>query len=412
MICFRKILFRIMVLMLGYFQTMSISAIAQITSSGYSSVVASGYEYPEMTRPDSIYVFCNEKGNLSAFFTGEVSGILKFEWSVYDPAIPGFGAPVKTGEGEDSQISNLESGGYRVRINDENGLDTIFRAWIFVNSPSVAAVTARHDCFVLDLAGVIEIETYNYWDPFTGNGYSLPDDYDFVWTADPFIPVSATRLDPRIWDPPPVRTDFNLSVLYYSCKASFTITEDPVTTRAEFEIRPMEGEAPLEVQFDASMSSNAVEYEWYLDYQPDGAGIDSPVSHITDPVHVYYIPGEYKVMLRTISPYFCEDTLVHPEPVRVYPSELEVPNVFTPDGDDFNPMFMVRAVSLREYHALIFNRNGMKVFESTDPELGWDGKIGGNNPASPGVYFYVITGLGWDDKKYEFTGPLYLYRGR
>ncbi len=385
---------------------------AQIGSAGYSSVAETGYEteYPDTTLIDNIYIFCNEKGNLSASFD-EVSGDLTFEWSLYEHSIPGFGDPFITGQGESSRITDLESGGYQVRIRDRNDLDTLFRAWVFVNRPRASAEIARYDCGVLDLEGTIEIDTFFYYDPYTYERDTLPVETDILWSADPEIPVAA-RPDPRIWDPPPVVTEYTLKVVYYSCEAVYTLTVDPLTTRAEFEINPPEGEAQLEVNFDAGMSQNADEYEWFFYYHPDTTNLELPDGYATDPVYTYEydMPGEYFVMLRTISE-VCDDFYMHPEPIRVYFSELEVPNVFSPDGDGYNDVFTVRAVSLRQFHAVIQNRHGRKVFEWRDPSEGWDGTIDGNL-ASPGVYYYIITGEGWDDIEYEFTGPVYLYRGR
>jgi len=44
---------------------------------------------------------------------------------------------------------------------------------------------------------------------------------------------------------------------------------------------------------------------------------------------------------------------------------------------------------------------------------GWDGKINGRSDASPGMYYYIIRAVGYDDISYkgkEYTGVLYLFR--
>lgn len=389
--------------------------VAQITSTGYNSVIETGYsiEYPDTVFKESIYVFCGDLGNLSASLP-DIPGNFRFEWSAYDPGIPGFGEPFNTIEDvPDSQITGLSTGGYRVRITNGNGLDSLLRAWIFVNSPSPQTDVVRHDCEVLDLDAVAGIDTFYYYHPVTDEKYNLPADISFSWQASPGIATAIpNRLNPRIWNPPPVETEYTFTVNYYSCVAETGITEEPVTTRAGLSLDPSEGEAPLEVSFSAESSVNAQVYQWFFDYRASPLEIQLPDDFTPDPMHVYFIPGEYTVKLRTISPFLCEDSLVFQQPVKVYPSELEVPNVFTPDGDEFNNVFMVRAVSMRSFSAMVFNRNGRKVHEWTDPSEGWDGRIDGGSLASPGVYYYIIAGEGWDDKKYEFTGPLYLYRAR
>lgn len=67
-----------------------------------------------------------------------------------------------------------------------------------------------------------------------------------------------------------------------------------------------------------------------------------------------------------------------------------LPNVFTPNGDTKNDLF----VPLRPYayvHKVdftIYNRWGDVIFETDDPALGWDGTMDGAE-ASEGVYYYV-----------------------
>ena len=57
---------------------------------------------------------------------------------------------------------------------------------------------------------------------------------------------------------------------------------------------------------------------------------------------------------------------------------IEVPNIFTPEnGDDINNVFMpVKKCSAEyaNYELLIFNRWGQKVFETSDPAKGWNGR--------------------------------------
>jgi gliding motility-associated-like protein len=70
----------------------------------------------------------------------------------------------------------------------------------------------------------------------------------------------------------------------------------------------------------------------------------------------------------------------------------ELPNTFTPNGDGANDLFTPRKpyrfVSRVEFK--VFNRWGEKVFETTDPELKWNGqdqKTGKDLP--DGVYYYA-----------------------
>ena len=74
---------------------------------------------------------------------------------------------------------------------------------------------------------------------------------------------------------------------------------------------------------------------------------------------------------------------------------LEVPNVFTPNGDGANDEFRVVYRSLKEFHCWVYNRWGHLVYEWSDPAKGWDGTINGK-PAAASAYYYVIRALGTD----------------
>ena len=67
-----------------------------------------------------------------------------------------------------------------------------------------------------------------------------------------------------------------------------------------------------------------------------------------------------------------------------------LPNAFTPNGDGFNDVF----VPFRPYAFVervefnVFNRWGNKVFETSDPELNWDGRGNNGVELAEGTYHY------------------------
>jgi gliding motility-associated-like protein len=72
----------------------------------------------------------------------------------------------------------------------------------------------------------------------------------------------------------------------------------------------------------------------------------------------------------------------------------ELPNVFTPGGDGYNdfftPIYPYRYV--QDIDMTIYNRWGQVMFETTDPDIRWDGKSQMNGKQVPsGVYFYICT---------------------
>ena len=66
----------------------------------------------------------------------------------------------------------------------------------------------------------------------------------------------------------------------------------------------------------------------------------------------------------------------------------EIPNVFTPNGDDINDWLVAKSSGLVEkVEFKLFNRYGVLIFQTEEPKLNWDGTYKGNI-VSPGVYFY------------------------
>ncbi|MGD0340632.1 MAG: gliding motility-associated C-terminal domain-containing protein [Bacteroidales bacterium] len=66
----------------------------------------------------------------------------------------------------------------------------------------------------------------------------------------------------------------------------------------------------------------------------------------------------------------------------------EIPNVFTPNGDNINDRLIAKTSGLIEkVDFKLYNRGGMLIFKTDKPRLDWDGSYEGKI-VSPGVYFY------------------------
>ncbi|MBI5539702.1 MAG: gliding motility-associated C-terminal domain-containing protein, partial [Bacteroidia bacterium] len=127
------------------------------------------------------------------------------------------------------------------------------------------------------------------------------------------------------------------------------------------------------------------------------------------PNYIFEDEGCFQIVLVAESKWGCKDTTEYnPLCVDAYPS-LEVPNSFTPNGDGMNDVFKVHGKSIVEFHGVILNRWGKKLYEWNNADEGWDGKISGSE-ASPGVYYYIITAKGKKEVDYEFKGFFYLLK--
>ncbi len=71
-------------------------------------------------------------------------------------------------------------------------------------------------------------------------------------------------------------------------------------------------------------------------------------------------------------------------------SQIRFPNVFTPNGDQKNDLFIPEYTEIYLYKLLIFNRWGQELFRSNDPMAGWNGRFNGQECQS-GTYYYSAT---------------------
>jgi len=86
-----------------------------------------------------------------------------------------------------------------------------------------------------------------------------------------------------------------------------------------------------------------------------------------------------------------------------------VPNAFAPHGVNFEFKPALRFVEGFQYRMSIFDRYGRKVFETDDPQHGWNGKYEGRDlPAGGYVYRIVLTSP--SGKVQEKTGVVVLLR--
>lgn len=90
-------------------------------------------------------------------------------------------------------------------------------------------------------------------------------------------------------------------------------------------------------------------------------------------------------------------------------SELNVPNVFSPNGDGNNDYFEVTTNGTTVYEFTVFTRNGSRIYHSVSPRIFWDGRSVGGKELSEGIYYYVIEEEG-DSEPFEEAGFIHLFR--
>lgn len=400
--------------------------------------------YPSaLSVKDPIFFLCKSSGNETATLTAASpfgSGPFNFAWYRWNDVTKSFSDLLLNTSGLTSSLNGLSEGGYRVSIS--GGYDTVFTAWVvFDIAPYSSASLKQQLCYRVALDGDTgtTLHRFYYRDPANGSALSIKNQLSFMWSSQPstFIPAPDLLVDPvienfeskpnRLYRLPEVDVNFKLTVNSLGCQSESSFQYVPIHAKADFSADPTTGEAPLEVSFtDKSIRSNN-RYVWdFGEKNPDGTKKtwevkkDSLFMFQAPFTHTYFRPGEYTVKLFVESDKFCTDTFTLEKKISVDPSKLEIPNVFTPNGDTQNDYFRVESKSLRYISMEIFSRSGLRVYrflgegEDLAGWKGWNGNINDTSiEASPGVYYYIIKALGWDDVKYdgkEQRGFFYLYR--
>ena len=90
--------------------------------------------------------------------------------------------------------------------------------------------------------------------------------------------------------------------------------------------------------------------------------------------------------------------------------EIFVPNAFTPNNDRNNDVLrpIPRGIKTLSYFR-VYNRWGTLMFESKNPQAGWDGTFNGAKQASQTVV-WVVEGVGHDGNIYRRKGFAVLVR--
>ena len=147
-------------------------------------------------------------------------------------------------------------------------------------------------------------------------------------------------------------------------------------------------------------TGNCLYYSWFPTLGLDDAGSSNPKAKPN--VNTRYIVTGRTEGGCAISD--SVDVLVNTD------SYIEVPNGFTPGAYGSNRKFKVLgrgSVTLKRF--AVYNRWGVKLFETKDVNEGWDGKYK-NEPQPMGVYIYVVEAVAPSGRKINKQGNVTLIR--
>ncbi|WP_335966836.1 T9SS type B sorting domain-containing protein [Galbibacter sp. PAP.153] len=257
---------------------------------------------------------------------------------------------------------------YVVFVRDANGCQT--NVIVTMDAPVNLDPQAQVAYTCIDNLASNEVEIILAQDGLTDVIYSMdggPDQFENKFTNIP--PGSHT-----------------VTVSYYGCQRTVDFTVDTIEP-----LNMAVGQSNIN-EFTMEASGGTPPYEYYVD----------GVSNGTDPTYVIRQSGVYEV--KVIDANGCERIAQ----IEMEFVDVDVPNVFTPDGDNNNDTWTPKnTIQYPNIITKIYDRYGRVVAEL---RLGdeWDGRYNGTQLPT-GDYWYVIK-LNGDEDDREFVGHFTLYR--
>ena len=432
---------------------------------------------------DTIFVFYSNNSNKRIAATHSTEDTSFFKWSRFNPNTKEFDSLFTEDSSMTSQImldslyskgmlqNNVE--GLKVKItNDEDSVEQ-YTSWVVMDTfPDFGEIQVNNNnCARLWLAvddfDLVDYKYYNLSDS-SFNEQTLNNERTVRWEASGDVDIYDSKTlydygDKFIGKIGQVSTfasimpyedsDYYLEVTNTFGNSSGDTIQD-VTAKAvksDFSVLKIMpdgseneynesdiNEALLQVKFE-NKSKNADSYRWtgYNDSLLYSNGKDTVLwknrqeTPSVDSIPKYR-PGKYRVKLFTGNQHGCTDSMSFRH-IKVDSSMIDsskIPNVFTPNNDNANDVFVLPKksnisnpgdprgiISMKRIEVTILNRSGELVYQykgNPDDWEGWKGKVkNSNRDAAEGVYLYVIIGKGYDGVNHEskkYTGVLYLYR--
>lgn len=157
---------------------------------------------------------------------------------------------------------------------------------------------------------------------------------------------------------------------------------------------------PLQL-FAADVNNTGfTQYQWSPSYGLDNPFAAGPVTVLDRDVH-YYVTASNSIGCTAT------DDII----IKVYRGpDIYVPNAFTPDGNGLNDILKAIPVGIKDFRYFrIYNRWGQTVFNTNNPNFGWDGKTSGALP-QPGTYTWLAEGTDYKGNSILRKGTVTIVR--
>lgn len=156
---------------------------------------------------------------------------------------------------------------------------------------------------------------------------------------------------------------------------------------AHLSSNPTSGFVPLDVVLTTGTSGvgKPIDYVWTLDGKVVGTTDNKtntfPIKGLTF--------GEHVVTVAVRDTNGCKSvdylTIFVNTPIQIHDV-----NIFTPNNDGHNDILIFPLEGVKTIQGKIYDRWGLKMFEWSDPDKGWDGNVESGGAAPEGTYYYIL----------------------
>ncbi len=360
------------------------SCVSPYTTTSFTSCLYkysdSGPQCPDLGTP----ITSNDRTNTRFYYCGGAPDSTKYTYSWFQPS----SVANPNGQTTPAVLTSTGTTQYYVIVTDtvSGCLDTGF-VNVTATAPAVISVDAGSDVTIcpgvpttLTATGATDYS----WSPAT----ALTTTNTASTTANPTTTITYTVTGTSECTTGPVSDSVTVTVL----------TALPLNVSAGEDMEICGTTYPLMGTSTGGYASNS--YLWTIASGSTVDSIHTPTSPMASVVPTEEGLNIYQFMVTD----FCGDTASDYVAVNVIMDcKLTIPNIFTPNGDGKNDVFLISGIGMVTYSATIYDRWGKKVFESTDIKQSWDGK-----GADDGTYYYIITAESINGKQFDERGYLLL----
>lgn len=368
-----------------------------ITNYAFSQIFSTTAKYKTIVDADTLYYFSNWSDvKIKAKAQDSQATI---EWYSFDSNNLTFSTLLKKTEAQTDDFTTETSNGYLCKITN-NDIVTEYRFWIDV--PTIDTVSFSIDtvsCDAMEVTANVKANPTKVFQISDKSWVNVEQKLVYNWYISDTLqltlgnkqatlesPMDDTELKLVVQnqvDNNAIATD---SVVAFGVKAIYSYSERE--RKVENEIATSGAySAPAEIEFESNSKGNVTVYEWIMG--------EAARLYEKNPVYSFQNTGIYQITLivtdETTGCSSADSTLE----LTITDAFLGFPNVFTPNGDGVNDEFRPAYKSLKNYDLKIYNRWGRRIYHSTNPATGWNGKEG-NAEAAEGVYMYVAEADGFD----------------